>query len=290
MSSSQGLSRQVVHRDRFGSLCKIFAVVWAIILLYPVLFILAMSVSTGNEVNNLPAWLLPSHLVFGNYVQAFSFFAGVVPIPTLLANSAIVTCVAILGTMVIAILVSYAFATMNFPGKRIVFYTILLGLIVPIPAMLIPEFITVKTYGLIGTRFSLILPYIAFGLPLPTLILTAFFKELPKELYEAAAVDGVPRWKVLAKIVLPLARPAIATCVIYLGLQFWNEFSLALVVIQNPALTTVPLGLASVQGHGISPWQLVAAGVIVTSLPIVILFLIFQRQFIEGLMRGSVKG
>jgi raffinose/stachyose/melibiose transport system permease protein len=282
--------RPIGRRDWFAYGCKIFAAVWAVILLYPILFILAMSVSNGNEVNNLPAWLVPAHVVWDNYVQVFNFFAGVVPIPTLLGNSAIVTSSAIVGTMVIAVLVSYAFATMSFPGKRIVFYTILLGLIVPIPAMLIPEFITVKTYGLIGTRFSLILPYIAFGLPLPTLILTAFFKELPKELYEAAAIDGTPRWKVLWRIVLPLARPALGTCVIYLGLQFWNEFSLALVVIQNPALTTVPLGLASVQGHGISPWQLVAAGVVVTSLPIVILFLVFQRQFIEGLMRGSVKG
>ena len=278
------------RRDWFARGCKIFAVVWAVILLYPILFILAMSVSNGNEVNDLPAWLVPAHVIWDNYVQVFKFFSGVVPIPTLLSNSAIVTSSAIVGTMVIAILVSYAFATMSFPGKRLVFYTILLGLIVPIPAMLIPEFITIKTYGLIGTRWSLILPYIAFGLPLPTLILTAFFKELPKELYEAAAIDGTPRWKVLWRIVLPLARPALGTCVIYLGLQFWNEFSLALVVIQNPALTTVPLGLASVQGHGISPWQLVAAGVVVTSLPIVVLFLIFQRQFIEGLMRGSVKG
>jgi len=278
------------RRDRFGTFSKILAVGWAIILIYPVLFILAMSVSTGNEANNLPAWLVPAHIVWDNYAQAFSFFAGVVPIPTLLANSAIVTASAIVGTMALAILVSYAFATMNFPGKRLVFYTVLLGLVVPIPVMLVPEFITVKTYGLIGTRFSLILPYIAFGLPLPTLILTAFFKELPKELYEAAAIDGVTRLKTLWRIVLPLARPALATCVIYLGLQFWNEFSLALVLIQNPALTTVPLGLASVQGHGVSPWQLVAAGVVMTSLPIVILFLIFQRQFIEGLMRGSVKG
>lgn len=290
MSSAGPAPHPAAHRDWFAYGCRIFAVLWALILLYPILFILAMSVSNGNEVNNLPAWLVPAHLVWDNYVQVFHFFSGVVPIPTLLGNSAIVTSSAIVGTMVIAVLVSYAFATMSFPGKRIVFYAILLGLIVPIPVMLIPEFITIKTYGLIGTRFSLILPYIAFGLPLPTLILTAFFKELPKELYEAAAIDGTPRWKVLWRIVIPLARPALGTCVIYLGLQFWNEFSLALVVIQNPALTTVPLGLASVQGHGISPWQLIAAGVVMTSLPIVALFLVFQRQFIEGLMRGSVKG
>jgi len=90
--------------------------------------------------------------------------------------------------------------------------------------------------------------------------------------------------------VLPLSRPALATCVIYLGLQFWNEFSLALVVIQNPSLTTVALGVSEVQGHGLSPYQLISAGIVVTSLPVVILFLVFQRQFIEGLMHGSVKG
>lgn len=290
MSETIGLSPHGGIRDKFALICKMFAFAWAIILLYPVLFILVMSISTGTEVNNLPIWLVPAHVVWDNYVQAFTFFAGVVPIPTMLANSAIVTGSAIIGTMLIAILASYAFATMRFPGRRIIFYLILLGLIVPIPVMLIPEFITVKSYGLIGNRLSLILPYIAFGLPLPTIIMTAFFKELPQELYEAAAVDGASRWKVLWKVVLPVARPAIATCVIYLGLQFWNEFSLALVIIQNPALTTVPLGLASVQGHGISPWQLVAAGMVVTSLPIIILFLLFQRQFIEGLIQGSVKG
>jgi len=280
----------VKQRDRFGWFCKVFAAVWGVVLLYPILFILAMSVSNRTEVNNVPAWLVPAHLVWDNYVQTFRFFSGIVPIPTLMENSAIVTGSAIVGTMTIAVLASFAFATMRFPGRKIVFYLILLGLIVPIPVMLIPEFITVTSYGLIGTRFSLILPYIAFGLPLPTLILTAFFKELPRELFEAAAIDGAPRRKVLWSLVLPLARPAIATCVIYLGLQFWNEFSLALVVIQNPALTTVPLGLASAQGHGISPWQLVAAGMVITSLPIIVLFVIFQRQFIEGLMRGGVKG
>ena len=277
-------------RDPFARFSKAFALAWALILLYPIVAILAMSVSTSTEVNNEPAWLIPAHIVWSNYVTVFRFFNGIVPIQDLVMNSAIVTVSAIIGTMTIAILASYAFATMNFAGKKIIFYLIMLALIIPIPVMLIPEFITLKTYGLIGTRFSLILPYIAFGLPLPTIILTAFFKELPSEVYEAAAIDGASRWRVLWSVVLPLSRPAIATCVIYLGLQFWNEFSLALVVVQNSALTTVALGLSEAQGHGISPWQLVAAGIVVTSLPIIMLFLVFQRQFIEGLMHGSVKG
>jgi ABC-type glycerol-3-phosphate transport system permease component len=270
---------------------KAFALLWALILLYPIIFILSMSVSNSSEVNNVSWWLVPSHIVWDNYVSVFRFFDGIVPIQVLLTNSAIVTGSAIVGTMVIAILASYAFATMNFAGKKIIFYLVMLALIIPIPVMLIPEFITLKSYGLIGTRFSLILPYIAFGLPLPTIILTAFFKELPSEIYEAAAIDGASRWRVLWSVVLPLSRPAIATCVIYLGLQFWNEFSLALVVVQNSALTTVALGLSEAEGsHGITPWQLIAAGIVVTSLPIVVLFLVFQRQFIEGLMHGSVKG
>jgi raffinose/stachyose/melibiose transport system permease protein len=156
--------------------------------------------------------------------------------------------------------------------------------------MLIPEFITVRQYGLMGSRLSLILPYIAFGLPLPVLILTTFFREVPRELFEAARLDGASRFRVLIDHVLPISRPALATCVIFLALIFWNEFALALVIIQDPTLTTVALGLASVQGKGGNPWQLIAAAMLVTSLPVILLFTAFQRQFIEGLVQGSVKG
>jgi len=279
------------RRDLFGRFCRGFAWLWAVDLLYPVLFVFAMSVSTGVEANNLPPWLVPSHFEFSNYGQAFSFFAnGGVSIPTMLINSGIVAGATITITLGIGVLAAYAFATMEFRFKQLVFYAVMLALIVPIPALLIPEFITDKTYGLIGSLLSLILPYCAFGLPLPLLILTSFFQEIPKELYETARVDGASRFRTLRSVVLPLARPALATCVIFLGLQVWNEFSLALVVIQNASLSTVPLGLASVEGKGVSPWQLVSAGMLITSLPVVIIFLVLQRQFLEGLMKGSVKG
>jgi raffinose/stachyose/melibiose transport system permease protein len=275
----------------FGVLCRVFAWVWALLLLYPILYIVSLSLRTSQDLNNAAFGLIPPRISWSNYSAAFRLFSQfVVPIPTLILNSVIVTGSAIVGTLVVSILAAYAFATMEFPGKRVIFYAILLGLIVPIPVMLIPEFITVKEYGLIGSRLSLILPYIAFGLPLPILILTAFFREVPKELYEAARIDGASRLRTLVDIVLPIARPAIATSVIFLALLFWNEFALALVIIQNPAITTVPLGLASVQGKGGSPWQLIAAAMLVTSIPVVVLFISFQKQFIEGLVQGSVKG
>ncbi len=275
----------------FSIFCRLFAYLWALILLYPILYLVSLSLRRNSELTNPSIGLVPHHFDWSNYHQAFQLFSTfVVSIPTLMTNSAIVTGSAIVGTMVVAILASYAFATMEFRGRRIIFYTVLLGLVVPIPVMLIPEFITVQKYGLIGSRLSLILPYIAFGLPLPILILTAFFKQLPHELFEAARIDGASRLRVLIDHVLPLARPALSTCVIFLALLFWNEFALALVIIQNPALTTVPLGLASVEGKGGSPWQLIAAAMLITSIPVIVLFTAFQRQFIEGLVRGSVKG
>jgi raffinose/stachyose/melibiose transport system permease protein len=277
--------------DPFSLFCRSFAYFWALLIIYPILYMISLSLRQGDELSTAAFGLIPQHLRLQNYPDAFNLFAQyVVPIPQLALNSALVSGGAIVGTLLCAIPASYAFATMSFKGKRIAFYILLLGLIVPIAVMLIPEFITVRQYNLIGTRWSLIFPYIAFGLPLPTLILTSFFQEVPTELFEAAAIDGASRFRMLVSIILPIARPAIATSAVFLGLMFWNEFPLALVIIQNPDLTTVPLGLASVQGKGGSPWQLIAAAILVTSLPVVVLFSVLQRQFIEGLVHGSVKG
>jgi ABC-type glycerol-3-phosphate transport system permease component len=275
----------------FDVFCHAFTYGWALILLYPVLFIVSLSLRRREELASAGFDLIPHHVRWENYADAFTMMERfVVPIPTLMMNSAIVVGAAVLGTLAIAVLAAYAFAVIEFPGKRGLLYIVLLGLIVPIPMMLIPEFIAVKTYGLIGSRFSLILPYIAFGLPLPILILTTYFKDIPKELLEAAHIDGASHLQILSSVVLPLSRPALATCTIFLGLTLWNEFPLALVIIHDPSLLTVPVGLASVKGKGFSPWEIVAAVMLITSTPVIALFIAFQRQFIEGLVRGSLKG
>jgi raffinose/stachyose/melibiose transport system permease protein len=277
--------------EGFDVFCHVFTCAWALILLYPIMFVISLSLRRREELTDAIFGLLPFHVQWTNYIDAFSLMARyVVPIPTLMMNSAIVTTAAVLGALAIAVLAAYAFAAMEFPGKRILFYIILLGLIVPIPMMLIPEFITVKTYGLIGSRLSLILPYTAFGLPLPILILTTYFKAIPKELFEAATIDGASHLRILRSVVLPISRPALATCAIFLGLTFWNEFPLALVIIHDPDLITVPVGLASVKGKGTSPWEIIAAVMLITSLPVIVIFTAFQRQFIEGLVQGSLKG
>ena len=275
----------------FDIFCRVFTYAWALILLYPLLFIVSLSLRTREELTSASFGLIPRHVKWSNYVDGFSLMERfVVPIPTLMINSAIVSVSAVCGALIIAVLSAYAFAVLEFAGKRVLFYVLLLGLIVPIPMMLIPEFIAIKTYGLIGSRLALILPYIAFGLPLPILILTTYFKTIPKDMFEAAQLDGASHLRILRSIVLPVSRPALATCAIFLGLTFWNEFPLALVLVHDPNLTTVPVGLASVKGKGFSPWEVVAAVMLITSIPVIIVFVAFQRQFIEGLVQGSVRG
>jgi raffinose/stachyose/melibiose transport system permease protein len=274
----------------FDVFCRVFTYAWALILLYPLLFIVSLSLRRREELTDAVFGLIPRHVKWSNYVDGFSLMERfVVSIPTLMMNSAVVSICAVLGTLVIAVLSAYAFAVLAFPGKRVLFYILLLGLIVPIPMMLIPEFIAIKTYGLIGSRLALILPYIAFGLPLPILILTTYFKTIPKEIFEAAHLDGASHLRILRSVVLPLSRPALATCAIFLVLTFWNEFPLALVLVHDPNFTTVPVGLASVKGKGFSPWEVVAAVMLITSIPVIVVFISFQRQFIEGLVQGSVR-
>lgn len=275
----------------FDVFCRVFTYAWALILLYPILFVISLSLRRREELGDAMFGVIPLHVQWSNYLDAFTIMTRfVVPIPTLMINSAIVTAGAVAGAVAFAVLAAYAFAFLEFRGKRGLFYVVLLGLIVPIPMMLIPEFIAIKTYGLIGWRLSLILPYITFGLPLPILILTTYFKTIPRELLEAAHIDGASHPRILRSVVLPISRSALATCAIFLTLTFWNEFPLALVLIHDPDLVTVPVGLASVKGKGFSPWEVIAAVMLITSLPVIAVFVAFQKQFIEGLVQGSLRG
>ena len=278
-------------REPVGLAFRAFTLFWFVLIVVPFLYMVSLSLRRSDELNEANFLLIPRHLALDNYSKAFAFMHdNVVSIPVIMTNSTIVTACATTGALLVATLASYAFATFGFRGKKLIFYVLLLGLIVPIPVMLIPEFITVRVYGLIGSRWSLILPYMAFGLPMPILILTAFFKELPQEIYDAAKIDGCTHFALLVRIAVPLARPALVTCVIFLVLQFWNEFSLALVIIQNTALTTIPLAIAQMQGKGFTPWELMAAVMLITSLPVVAIFSVFQRRLIEGLSAGALKG
>jgi raffinose/stachyose/melibiose transport system permease protein len=161
---------------------------------------------------------------------------------------------------------------------------------IPPAAVIIPLFLIMKALGLYNSLFSLIFSYIAFGVPIAVLILRGFFMSIPNELIEAARIDRSNEIGTFFRIVVPLSKPAMLTVTIFLFMQNWNEFILALILLKDKLLYTLPVGMANLVGQWDSPWQLVAAGVIISSVPIFILYLLIQDQFVKGLTAGAVKG
>ncbi len=263
---------------------SIFIYLLGIIFLIPVIWVFSLSLRSKKEA--LSAMFFTKDLHFENYVIAWKTFG----FTNLFLNSAIVTIFSVVLTLIIAALAAYSFSRLQYKGSNIVFYTVLLGIMIPPAAVIIPLFVIMKSLGLYNTHFSLIVSYVAFGLPIAVLILRGFFMSIPKELIEAARIDGSSEMGTFFKIILPLSKPAIATVTIFLFMQNWNEFILALVLLKDKVLYTLPVGMANFVGQWDSPWQLVAAGVIIASIPVFIIYLAIQDQFVKGLTAGAVKG
>ena len=221
-----------------------------------------------------------------NYPQAWV----ATKIGALYWNSIYVSTVSMVITVAISALAGYALGRMEFFGRGPIYALILIGLTIPLQIALIPLFINMKALGLLNTRLALIAPYTAFGLAFGTYIMKGFFEELPKELEEAARIDGAGDFRIFSMIMLPLTRPALATVAIFLFLQNWNEFLFALTFITDSSLRTLPTGiyaLLSAEFYGNYP--LLAAALVLFSLPVLVLYFLFQQQFIAGLTAGAIK-
>lgn len=255
-----------------------------IIFLIPIIWVFSLSLRSKKDA--LAAMFFTKELHFENYVKAWQTFG----FTRLYLNSLAVTILSVFFTLVIAALAAYSFSRLRYKGSNIVFYIILLGIMIPPAAVIIPLFIIMENLHLYNTLFSLVFSYIAFGLPIATLILRGFFMTIPIELTEAARIDGSTEIGTFFKIIIPLSKPAIVTVTIFLFMQNWNEFLLGLVLLKDKILFTLPVGMAIFVGQWDSPWELVAAGVIINSIPIFVVYLIIQDQFVKGLTAGAVKG
>jgi raffinose/stachyose/melibiose transport system permease protein len=211
---------------------------------------------------------------FGSYLKSSVFVAVVV--------------VTVAG--VFSIMAGYAFGLMRFRGQNVLFYVFLLGLMVPMEAIIVPLYYDFRDLGLTNTYWGLILPQIATSVAFGTFWMRAFFRGVPRSLVEAARIDGASSWFTLWRVLLPLARPAVLTMTVLLFMWTWNEFLLALVMVSDEDLRTAPLGLSFFQGRNTSDLTLLAAGSVIVALPVVILYVFLQRHFIRGMLSGAVKG
>jgi raffinose/stachyose/melibiose transport system permease protein len=260
-------------------------VVFAVGAIYPALSILFLGLHTKSDLVTGFAW--PTDPKLDSFRAAWSegnfatgFKSSFIVAATVTAVSAVLS----LGT-------GYAFGTMRFRGDRIVFAVFLMGIIFPYEATVIPLYYDFKSVGLLDTYWALILPQIGQSVAFGTFWMRAFFRSTPRGLVEAARIDGASSFGVLARVLLPQARPALLTLCALVFTYTWNEFLLALVLITSPDKQTAPLGLSFFAGavRAGDPTKVAAAAVLVM-MPIVIVYILLQRHFVRGMLAGAIKG
>jgi multiple sugar transport system permease protein/raffinose/stachyose/melibiose transport system permease protein len=205
-------------------------------------------------------------------------------------NSVMYTSLCVFGVLAIASLAAYAFARLEFPGKNIIYYMFLATIMIPVPGAIVALYVLINKMGLIDTRLGYMLPQINGGLALGLFILRPFFEKIPKDLEDAARIDGCGRFGIYWHVALPLARPALAVVALFTSLAVWNEFMLAQLVLQNQKLMPLQLGLVKFWGGTISQDHLLMAGMAISVLPIIIAYIFLQRHIIAGATAGALKG
>lgn len=263
-----------------GSVLLVFA---ACVTMAPLLWIAALSLKTGADVYS--SSFLPKTVTPQNYLTAWEEF-GLGP---LFVSSITVTAMSVVLTVTLSVLAAYGFAKLPFKGSEPLFICVLLGIMIPPAALIIPLFVELRAVGLYDTHVGLALVYTAFGLPISVLILRSFFVSIAGELIEAARLDGAGELRILWRVVVPLAKAPIATVTVLVFLASWNDFFLALVLLRDAATYTIPVGIAQFIGQYSTPYELVAAAVLIASIPVIALYLVLHTQFERGVADGAIK-
>jgi multiple sugar transport system permease protein len=233
-----------------------------------------------------PPQFIPKEPTLQNYIQAWT----VGHFSRYFFNSLFVTSVSTVFTVVFASMAAFAFAKYVFFGKKVLFILLLMGLVVPGIVLIIPQFIIAKHLHLIDSFAGLILFYIGMNFSLDTFLLRGFMEDIPPELDDAMKVDGASAWTRFARLYVPLSRPALATVTLFSFLASWDEFAWAITLINSQDKRTLPIAIALFHGQHATSWGLVFAASLIALVPIIIVFLITQKHFIEGLSTGAVKG
>jgi ABC-type glycerol-3-phosphate transport system permease component len=256
----------------------------AVSILFPVVWMLYSSVKSNQDILQ-SVFALPHRIDLENYRNLFN--GGQMPV--WLLNSAVITLVSVAGIAVFSALAAYAFAAFEFRGKEKLFVFCLIGLMIPPQALIVSGFKWMSLFALIGSRWALILTYlgwISFGV----LVLRNFFQAVPKEIVEAARIDGAGHWRIFTRIMLPLARPSLGTVVVLNFMWVWNDFIYPLVYVDSADRYTIPLGILQYQSRlGVQWGTQMAALSVAAGVPLIV-YIIFQRQFIRGVLAGSLKG
>jgi len=273
------------HRRRIAhsSISYIILGLFSAVVGYPVLWMLFQSFKSQPEMYQ-NVWGPPRDLRIQNYIDGWNLSH----IGRYSINSLIVAFATVLGVLTVASLAAYAFSKMRFAGSRLIFGAIIFSLLLPVP--IIPLYAVVSGLHLTDTYFAVIFPYISGALPLSIFLLKAFFESLPSQIEDAARIDGCSDLGILWHVVLPLSKPGLATVAIFTFINAWNEFFLALIFIRSREIRTIPVGLQVFFQENATKWPALFATLSMATVPIIVVYVLMQQQFIEGLTAGAVKG
>ncbi len=258
----------------------------ALVMVTPFVYMVSTSFKAQAYVLTIPPQFIPHPATTANYSDAWTSQ----DFSRYFVNSLLVAVVSTAVSLLLSSMMAYAFARFDFAGREVLFRILLLGLMVPAIMLIIPQFILAKYLGLLDSLTGLVVFYVAGSLSLNTFLLRGFFESIPAELDQAMQVDGAGPWVRYYRLVLPLAKPALATATIFTFLASWDEFPWALTIINSPQNRTLPLAIQLFQGQNATQWGLVFAASLIAIVPVIIVFLVFQRYFVQGLTSGAVKG
>ena len=254
--------------------------------LFPALWILFTSLKTEAELTARPITWVPHDPTLANYVTAFSDQ----PLHLFLFNSFMVAILSTMLTLFVSVLAAYAIARLNLRHRGLILSAIIAVSTFPLVTLLVPLFETMRALSLLNSWTALVLPYTVLSLPVCTLILVSFFENIPRDLENAAMIDGCTRIGALFKVVVPLSAPGVFTAGILAFVNAWDEFLLALSFNSNPGLRTLPVGIQLYQGEFAFPWPVISAALVVGIVPVAILIVLFQERVVSGLTAGGIKG
>ncbi len=253
---------------------------------FPAVWILFTSLKSEAELVSKPITWWPHDPTLANYVQAFTDQ----PLLRYLGNSFAVAVLSTILSLFVASLAAYAIARLNLRHRRLILTCIVASSMFPLVTLLVPIFQTMRSLNLLNTYTALVLPYTVLNLPVCTLVLVSFFQSIPRDLENAAMIDGCTRLGALWRVVVPLAAPGVFTAGILAFVNAWDEFLLALSLNASATMRTLPVGITLYQGEFTFPWPIISAALVVAIVPVAVLIAVFQERVVGGLTQGGLKG
>lgn len=265
-------------------ICLAVLIILFLMIAYPLFWMVMSSFKSYDDIYQ-NVWSLPEVWHFENYINAWE--KG---ISDYFKNSVIVTVSTVVGVLLFASLAAYGLSRYNFKGLNLVLLFCMGGMMLSPQVCLIPLYSLLKVLHIHNTYFAMILPYVAFRLPISVLLIRSYFLTIPKELEESATLDGCSPFGTFIRIFVPISKPILLTCTVLTSYYSWNEFLFSIIFIDSDSLKTIPSGLMNFRDALQTDWGVLLAGMVLAALPIIILFIFMQKYFIRGMTAGSVKG